>query len=159
MNESLGALPRRTQIWAKIVAINARFTQLEGILGTQIGVTAPQWALLSLLESMSDLHGVSVKDLAVLMSVDSSYVSALAKLLLREKMIRRDPSPADRRLVLLSLTETGRERMAPAWRNYVRLMTFVRDKKDEKELEDLKDVLDLMQTQLKRAVLFASAGE
>ncbi|MDB5653792.1 MAG: transcriptional regulator, MarR family [Tardiphaga sp.] len=159
MNDSLGALPRRTQIWARIVAINARFSQLEGILGTQIGVTAPQWALLSLLETMSDGHGASVKDLALLMSVDSSYVSALAKLLLREKMIRRDPSPTDRRLALLSLTDMGRERMAPAWRNYVRLMTYVRNKKNEEQLEELKDVLDMMQTRLKKAILFASAGE
>lgn len=67
------------------------------------GVTPPQlWAL----------HGVSearsMGDLAAFLGVDASYVTGLADALEERGLVERRPSPSDRRVRLLEVTDAGR---------------------------------------------------
>lgn len=67
------------------------------------GVTPPQlWAL----------HGVSearsMGDLAGFLGVDASYVTGLADALEERGLVERRPSPSDRRVRLLEVTDAGR---------------------------------------------------
>jgi DNA-binding MarR family transcriptional regulator len=93
------------------------------------------------------------------MSVDPSFISAQSKLLQREELIRRDPSTSDRRLVMLSLTSEGRERMKPAWRNRDRLRAFMQLDKRQGAVDELVKTLDAVQARLGKAVFLASIGE
>jgi DNA-binding MarR family transcriptional regulator len=159
MKEVTQALTKEDQVILSIMAIHSSLAQLRDLLGSQIGVTAPQWTILALLENLNAGRGASVKDVAALMSVDPSFISAQSKLLQREKLIRRDPSTSDRRLVMLSLTSEGRERMKPAWRNRDRLRAFMQLEKRQGAVDELVKTLDAVQARLSKAVFLASIGE
>jgi DNA-binding MarR family transcriptional regulator len=61
-------------------------------------------------------HGpVTQRELCDELDVDSSTMVVIVDQLLAEALIDRDRNPADRRSYLISLTESGRERVIACW--------------------------------------------
>ncbi|QND72819.1 MarR family winged helix-turn-helix transcriptional regulator [Tardiphaga robiniae] len=159
MDDALQSLSKHNRILWNFIAIYARISQLGDILGKQIGVSGPQWSILTLLETLNDGDGAPVKDLAAHMNVDPSFISAQSKVLERERLIRQSSPPNDRRLSILSLTSEGRQRMNPAMATRDRIQSFIEQPLDEQSLKNLKESLDRIQGRLTKAIALAGIGE
>lgn len=64
------------------------------------------WAL----HHLSETDGLSMIDLSRMLFTDKSNVTAIADRLEAARLVKRSPSPQDRRVILLSLTPEGVER-------------------------------------------------
>ncbi|GAB6060179.1 MarR family winged helix-turn-helix transcriptional regulator [Desulfonatronum parangueonense] len=71
----------------------------------ELGITMPKCHALLALEEMEQC---SLGDLAAFLDLDKSTLSRTVEALVREGLLSRNPSPGDRRMVLLSLTGKGR---------------------------------------------------
>jgi DNA-binding MarR family transcriptional regulator len=87
--------------------------RIAELLGKRIGVSGPQWMILMAIEELSDGSGLSVKAVAALLHVDSSFVSVQSKMLEQRDLIQRSRCMEDRRIMLLSLTDKAIRRLKP----------------------------------------------
>lgn len=105
-------------------------------------LTPPQYNILRILNG-SHPHGLSVLDIKSRMLDRSSNVSRLVEKLRLAGMVERIPSAADRRMVVVSISETGREALAA-----IQLPTVKNaagspgNKMSEAELMELSALLD-----------------
>jgi DNA-binding MarR family transcriptional regulator len=149
----------RQLVW-DISAISAYMMRIADLLGKRIGVSGSQWITLMAIESLSSGEGVSVRDVAALLNVDGSFVSAQSKILEKQNLIRRKAAKGkDRRLVLLSLTESAVEKMNGLESSKRALELHVRGELEVESLRDLSNELLTMRRRLGRAMLLVAAGE
>jgi MarR family transcriptional regulator, organic hydroperoxide resistance regulator len=97
-------------IWAT-VSIHAQIERMFEAYGEALGVSRPQAMILAILSVQSGGTGLAVKNVAALMQVNGSFVTHQTRLLEQRGLTRRLPSSTDARVVLLALTDHGRERM------------------------------------------------
>jgi DNA-binding MarR family transcriptional regulator len=86
--------------------------QLQGLraaLAEQLGVTEPQYRVFFAVAQMQGESGVSVSSVASALHVTGAFVTAEAGKLLHRGLIEKREDATDRRSVLLSLSETGRQ--------------------------------------------------
>jgi len=149
----------RQLIW-DISAISAYMMRIADLLGKRIGVSGSQWITLMAIESLSSEEGVSVRDVAAMLNVDGSFVSAQSKILEKRNLIRRKAAKGkDRRLVLLSLTDSAVEKMNGLESSKRALELHVRGELEVESLRDLSNELLTMRRRLGRAMLLVAAGE
>lgn len=94
-----------------------------------------------------------------MMNVDPSFVSAQARILQRGGVLRRDTSKHDRRSVILSLTPSGIDRMAPSIELRGRIEQLVHADHEDPSLEQLSEMLETLNTRLRKAMLLVAAGD
>jgi DNA-binding MarR family transcriptional regulator len=86
--------------------------QLAAVYGAQFGLTIPEWRILAHLSQLPPEAGdVSVREVQARVDMDKAKVTRAAQRLEAAGLISKRANPADRRLVRLALTETGRRRM------------------------------------------------
>ncbi|MFL9499120.1 MarR family winged helix-turn-helix transcriptional regulator [Rhodopseudomonas palustris] len=134
--------------------------RVADLLGKQIGVSGSQWVTLKAIESLDRGEGISIKDVAALLNVDRSFLSAQSKVLEMRGLIRRNSAAAtDRRLVLLSLTESAMESMKAVQPSKTALEEHLRGDLDGLSLLELENGLSAIRRRLGRAMLLVAAGE
>lgn len=148
----------RRLVW-DISAIGVYVMRISDLLGRRIGVTGSQWILIMAVESLADRDGVSVRDVAALLNVDGSFVSAQSKILEEQGLLHRTQSGRDRRLVLLSLTEKASTRLNELESSKHAIEKHVCGELEDEPLQDLSDTLVTMRKRLGRAMLLVAAGE
>lgn len=149
----------RRLVW-DISAIGAYMTRIAEMLGKRIGVSGSQWITITAIDGLSDgEEGVSVRDVASLLNVDGSFVSAQSKILEKQGILRRTQAADDKRLVLLSLTDEAKERLRQLDSSKSTLEQHVRGEFPQETLRDLSDTLITMRRRLGRAMLLVAAGE
>ncbi|EBA06469.1 MarR family winged helix-turn-helix transcriptional regulator [Sagittula stellata] len=74
----------------------------------RFGISIPEWRVLV---HLAHSGKVSVRDIEVRVAMEKYEVSRAAKRLREAGLIERKENPADRRLVILSLTSKGRQMM------------------------------------------------
>ncbi|MGL3210343.1 MarR family winged helix-turn-helix transcriptional regulator [Bradyrhizobium sp. BR 1433] len=89
----------------EIRSINARLEELRQFRANMLGVTGPQWTILTALADLEGEDGIPVNVVSKLMRVDASFVTTQSKLLEKKGLLRRRPSKRDARVVQLSLTD------------------------------------------------------
>lgn len=95
-----------------------------------------------------------------MLNVDGSFVSAQSKILEKRNLIRRKAAKGkDRRLVLLSLTDSAVEKMNGLESSKRALELHVRGELEVESLRDLSNELLTMRRRLGRAMLLVAAGE
>lgn len=97
-------------IWAA-VSIHAQIERMFEAYGNALGVSRPQAMILAILNAQPVGAGLAVKNVAALMQVNGSFVTHQSRLLEQRGLTRRLPSSTDARMVLLVLTDHGREMM------------------------------------------------
>jgi MarR family transcriptional regulator, organic hydroperoxide resistance regulator len=97
-------------IWAT-VSIHAQIERMFEAYGEALGVSRPQAMILAILNAQPVGTGLAVKNVAALMQVNGSFVTHQSRLLEQRGLTRRLPSSTDARVVLLALTDLGRELM------------------------------------------------
>jgi DNA-binding MarR family transcriptional regulator len=86
--------------------------QLAAVYGARFGLTIPEWRILAHLSQLPPEAGdVSVREVQARVDMDKAKVTRAAQRLEAAGLISKRANPADRRLVRLALTETGRRRM------------------------------------------------
>jgi DNA-binding MarR family transcriptional regulator/predicted GNAT family acetyltransferase len=84
----------------------------------RIGVLQDNWHPFSLTEArvlyeLTQREEASASDLVAQLGIDAGYLSRILRRLKHQGLIRKEPSPSDRRRILLSLTAKGRKAFAP----------------------------------------------
>ena len=138
-----------------LISINASISRIGDLLGQKVGVSGPQWAILTILETMNGGCGISVKDVASKMCVDPSFVSSQARTLQAEGLIQRKQSRDDRRIVILSLTDDCRERMKQASKQRYRLHALVHAELGEVLIAELADGISAFEKKMRKVAIIA----
>ena len=95
-----------------LVAINTHLEDIRRFWAESLGITGPQWLILMAISELDQGKGVSVGEVSSKLQVNSTFISAQTKGLERSGLLNRSPSPADARIVLMSLTEMARKQVA-----------------------------------------------
>ena len=94
-----------------LLTIATRMEVVRGYLGQRIGITGPQYSLLTAVGSLQGEIGVSVGTVAQMMHVSSAFAASESGKLVRVGLLLKQTNPQDRRGVLLSLSPNGRLKM------------------------------------------------
>lgn len=104
-------------------------------------MTIPQIKTLVLLERMGPLR---MSDIAIHFDRALSATTAVVDRLVEKDLVARRSDPADRRLVICELTDTGRHAMAQFWRIGRERLQIVVDMLQVEELETVVKGLELV---------------
>jgi MarR family transcriptional regulator, organic hydroperoxide resistance regulator len=122
-------------------------------------VTGSQWLLIMAVEGLAEGDGVSVRDVAALLNVDGSFVSAQSKILEEQGILRRTQSLEDKRLVLLAVTDVAKARLRELESAKNAIEKHVCGELEDQSLQELSETLVTMRRRLGRAMLLVAAGE
>lgn len=107
------------KLWFRFVRLNRRIAQAIGAELKAVGLSIPQFDLLS---TLTEREGITQQDLAGRLYVTKGNVSGLVDRLVEARLVERRAIPGDRRSHALYLTAEGRalaERGLAAQRAYV----------------------------------------
>jgi MarR family transcriptional regulator, organic hydroperoxide resistance regulator len=110
-------------------------------------------------EGLAEGDGVSVRDVAALLNVDGSFVSAQSKILEEQGILRRTQSLEDKRLVLLAVTDVAKARLRELESAKNAIEKHVCGELEDQSLQELSETLVTMRRRLGRAMLLVAAGE
>ncbi|MGL4263640.1 MAG: MarR family winged helix-turn-helix transcriptional regulator, partial [Afipia sp.] len=108
---------------------------------------------------LSDGSGLSVKTVAALLHVDSSFVSVQSKMLEKRDLIRRSRCMEDRRIMLLSLTDKATRRLTPLIPTRARLQGSIRGDLDGSALLQLSNMLSALRDRMRKETALVATGE
>ncbi|WP_205843979.1 MarR family winged helix-turn-helix transcriptional regulator [Nakamurella deserti] len=91
---------------------------LDSRLQRESGLTYFEYMVLAALSDRHD-HRMRMSDLAAFANGSVSRLSHVARRLEAQGLVRREPSPDDRRSILMALTDDGRARMVAAAPDHV----------------------------------------
>jgi len=112
ISRSIGADKELREFMWHMVAIGGHLEEVRRIWAEVLGVSGPQWLILMALGDSDSERGMSVGEVAGKIRVKSTFVTAQTKSLEMAGLVKRTTSPADARIVLLSLTDKARSQIA-----------------------------------------------
>lgn len=145
-------------VW-DISAISVYTMRIAELLGKRIGVSGPQWMILIAIEELSEGSGLSVKAVAALLHVDSSFVSVQSKVLEKRDLIRRSRCMEDRRIMLLSLTNKAISLLKSLVPTRPRLHESIRADLDRAAFLQLSNMLSDLRDRMRKETELVAAGE
>jgi len=101
-----GTDKRFRQAMYDFTSASAAMLDVRAKYAAYLGITPPQFSILSL---VGELGSSSVGQIATQLGVSSPFVTAESNKLVKHGFIRKEANDNDRRSMLLSLTEAGRE--------------------------------------------------
>jgi DNA-binding MarR family transcriptional regulator len=103
--------------------------------------------------------GVALGELAQMLSVSPRNITGLIDNLERDGLVARVPDPADRRSVLATLTEKGRDRIDSIWRDAAHRQVSLTEGFSEEELAQLRHLCLRLVQNMSRAMKRGIANE
>jgi MarR family transcriptional regulator, organic hydroperoxide resistance regulator len=94
-----------------IASICTHLEELRRCWAKTLGITGPQWMIISVLAETDNREGLPVKAVSKELQVDPSFVALQSKLLEKQGFLLRKTSIGDGRVVSLSLTDQTRRRV------------------------------------------------
>lgn len=94
-----------------IASICTHLEELRRCWAKTLGITGPQWMIISVLAETNNCEGLPVKAVSKELQVDPSFVATQSKLLEKQGLLLRKPSIGGGRAVSLSLTDEARGRV------------------------------------------------
>jgi len=147
--------PHVDAIVETLVYLYTESRRLTKGLAREFGLTGPQLTVIKILEQLGDL---SLSSLSSRIKAKNSTVTGIIDRMEREGLVRRERSEEDRRIVLIRLTDDGREL---AGRIEVEPMAIFREalhSLPRRDIEELFRILGALQNHVREAVT-AQAGE
>ena len=141
-----------------ITAIDTRLEELRHFRARTLGITVPQWRIISALADIGDGAGLPVNVVSKSLNVKPSFVTTQSKLLERLGFIHRTASSKDARVVNLSLTEKSWAHLASLACHQETLNEFIFTELGPRELEELASKLGSLKKTLEKACLKVVAG-
>ncbi|WP_375763422.1 MarR family winged helix-turn-helix transcriptional regulator [Bradyrhizobium sp. Pha-3] len=142
----------------EIVSTSVRLEELRSIWAKMIGITGPQWMIMTVLANADDRNiGLPVGAVSRALRVDQSFVVTQSKLLEKKNLLRRKNSSEDARVVNLSLTDHAKKQIANLSSQRKDLNEFVYAELDLRELQQLTGKMDSIKSRLEKAIARISA--
>jgi DNA-binding MarR family transcriptional regulator len=144
----------RRFLWA-IRSVCEQVEQIDNVWAAKMGITGPQWLILTALADASDDRGTAVNRLAKALHVDPSFITTQTKLLERSGLLTRKPSAEDARVVLISTTGKFQKswKELSSQRNTIHRLVFSKFGADD--IDRLTTVLAEVESSLKIAATLA----
>lgn len=142
----------------EIGAINVYLQDIRDCWARTIGVSRPQWTILTALFELDKGEGVPVNAVSKLLQVDPSFVSTQSKLLEKKGFVRRKTSGGDARVVQMTLTDKSCKHIAGLTNQQEELNNFVFSDFSDRELIAFMDKLVALKRRLEKARLKVEIG-
>lgn len=112
---------------------------LQRRVGRPLGISGPEARILINLARYGDTH---LRQLSRHTSLDASHISKVMPRMEQKGLVSRTRDPEDKRLVLFSLTDKGRDIFASIWPHVTNIAEEVRSLFSEKEFMLIRDGID-----------------
>lgn len=144
--------PRATaeSIMCEIVSLNAGFQDIRATWGRRMAISGAQLSTMTAIAVLDRGGGVSVKETASRMRVGPSFITLCTKPLEKKGFLRRRMSPADARVILMSLTESSSDLVAAILDEQLALCRSIFADFDDQELDRFARILRGANTELSR---------
>ncbi|MDH2400225.1 MarR family winged helix-turn-helix transcriptional regulator [Bradyrhizobium sp. SSUT18] len=136
-----------------VAAINVHLEDIRRTWAKALGVSGPQWLILMAIADLDQGAGVSVGDVSAKINVRSPFVTAETKMLEKGGFVSRTASPADGRVVLMSLTEKARKAITSLAAKRRKLDEAIFADLGHERLEDFREVLSTIKRRMEKAAL------
>jgi MarR family transcriptional regulator, organic hydroperoxide resistance regulator len=136
--------------WA-ITSINFHMQEVRYFWAKTLGISGPQWMILMALADLDKGEGASVKAVAKLLNVDSSFVTTQSKIIEKKGLVRRRTSEDDARVVQMSLTDKTYKHLASLASQQDSLNDFIFAEVNDRELTELTGKLMQLKSRLEKA--------
>jgi DNA-binding MarR family transcriptional regulator len=136
-----------------IASISTHLEELRRSWAKTLGITGPQWRIISVLAETENCEGLAVKAVSKELQVDSSFVTMQSKLLEKQGFLLRKASNGDGRVVNLSLTDHTRLRISGLASHQEALNEFIFSDFASDEVDELNRRLGVLKKRLEKARL------
>jgi MarR family transcriptional regulator, organic hydroperoxide resistance regulator len=142
----------------EIAAINVHLQEMRNFWARAIGVSGPQWTILTAISELDKGEGVPVNVVSKMLHVDSSFVTTQSKLLEKKGFVRRKTSGGDARVVQMSLTDKSCKHIAGLASQQEELNNFIFGEFSDRELSEFNGKLAAVKSRLEKARLKVTIG-
>ncbi|RMF08183.1 MAG: MarR family transcriptional regulator [Alphaproteobacteria bacterium] len=143
VDEKVEAVPASKQalrLWLRLLSCSTMIEQrMRHLLKDKFGTTLPRFDFMATLYRFDE--GLSMGELSRWLMVSNGNVTGVADRLEKEGMIRRVPSPNDRRSQIVTMTPAGRAAFEEWAREHERWINDLFGKLDTEEMGRLIDLL------------------
>ena len=140
----------RQFVW-DVAAINVHLEEIRRVWARQLGISGPQWMILMAVSDLDRGNGVPVKMVSSMLHVDPSFITTQSKLLEKNGFMRRTPSQADARVVLMSLTDKASRKIAGLAERRDSVRQFVFGELDQPAIKDLAEQISTLKVRFEKA--------
>ncbi len=152
--ESSGAIPAKHKktvdaIVETIIYLYTESRRLTKERARAFGLTGPQLTVIKILGQLGDL---SLSSLSERIKAQNSTVTGIIDRMEREELVRRERSEEDRRIVLIRLTDKGRELARAIHVEPMEIFKGALQSLPKRDVEELFRVLDKVQRRVREAV-------
>ena len=137
----------------EVASINVYLQELRYFWAKALGISGPQWMILTALADLDQGEGVPVKVVSKMLHVDPSFVTTQSKLLEKKGFMRRKTSVEDARIVQMSLTDKAYKQMANLASQQETLSDFIFADFRDRELAAFTAKLTSLKNRIENACL------
>ncbi|MBI5130884.1 MAG: winged helix-turn-helix transcriptional regulator [Rhodopseudomonas palustris] len=141
-----------------IGSIAVYLDEIRQFRARSLGISGPQFAILTTVQSLDEGAGISVRHVARAIHVDSSFITTQSKILEKKGLLRRLTDQADARVVNLSLTDRAAKQIAGLASEEQSLNEFIFVDLPSDELEQVTAQLAELKLRLEKACLKIAGG-
>ncbi len=134
----------------RVRSFNRFYTNIIGLLEQHFLDTPYSLTEARVLYEIRHTEECSAKKIRENIAIDEGYLSRIIHKFVRQGLIEKTPSPGDRRLHIILLTEKGKKEFAKLNDNSDKLISQLIGKLSEGELEDLVSMMDGVRELLSR---------
>ena len=139
---------RRLKMWIRLLGVTrAAENRLRDVLRTEHATTLPRFDVMAALYRRRD--GMTMTELSRMLLVSNGNATAIVERLVRDGLVARLPSEADRRLVTVALTPQGLAEFEAIAQAHRASVNAVFAGVTEADLDALKDILQRMKDDLR----------
>jgi len=142
----------RELIW-DIFAISSYLGEIRRVWAGMLDVSGPQWLILMAIDYLDAGSGVSVGTVSAKIHVKQTFIVAQTKMLEADGLVARRSSDQDARVVLLSLTEAARRRLAEIAPRRHEINDFIFFQPSARALKELVGTMTSIRGRLEQASL------
>lgn len=143
-------MPENQEFIERIRSFNRFYTNIIGLLEQHFLDTPYSLTEARVLYEIRHIEECSAKKIRENIAIDEGYLSRIIHKFVRRGLIEKTPSPGDRRLHIILLTEKGKKEFAKLNGNSDKLISQLIEKLSEGELEDLVSMMDGIRELLRR---------
>lgn len=137
-------------VW-DVSAISFSILRMAELLGRRVGLTGSQWLLIKAVDFLADRDGIPVGEVAALLNMKGSFVSAQIRPLEQRGLLNRTQSAEDRRVILLSLTWSAKQTLTRVEDEMCSIEEIARGTLVDRHVGELSDSVNAMRRRMDRA--------
>lgn len=138
---SVSASKRRLKLWVRLLGLTrATENHMREFLRLNHDTTLPRFDVMAALHRRRG-ETVTMSELSRMLLVSNGNATAVVDRLQADGLVRRTPSPADRRTVYVALTETGLARFEALAADHEREIADLYGRISEEDLASLTEIL------------------